>query len=231
MNRLDNIRQSIEFVTNEIYTTEVAKVVTFYPKNSTADVTFLIKRVTNSGAVEESPMFLGGVPIRYPQMGDFVLYAPLKKDDAVFLHFSRTDWDNWLLGKSNTAVVKQDGMTRHSYNCPYIEVGARNKANPARQDHLKDQMHMSQGSDKNTLRYLTMTSEGLELASGSTTIVIGSNGEVTVTSDKVTLDTPLVHCTANLQVDGDIINTFSTGHTHGYTDDGNPSQTTPPVSP
>jgi hypothetical protein len=182
MNSLDNQKQTIKFVIDELYTTEVAKVIRFYPENSTADVTLLLKRVYADGTVDKAPTRLSGVPVRYPQMGNFVMYAPLVVDDVVFVHFARMDWDNWLLNVSNTALVEEDGTAKHTHNCPYIEVGARNYKNPSSIEKHRDKFHMAQGEAQ--LQLLTMDDKmGLTLSSGKTEIRISPTGEIIIKGD------------------------------------------------
>lgn len=197
MNAIDSQKQTIKFMTDEMYTCEVAKVLEFYD-DSTADVSFLIKEVYSDGTYNTSPMTLQKVPVRYPQMGNFVMYAPLVKGDVVFLHFSRTDWDNWLLNSDNKAVVLADGTDKHTHNCAYIEVGARNVKNPSRRPEHKDKFHLAQGD--NGEQYLTMDSSGgINLVSNTTTVHISPQGAVNIIAPAD------VNITGNLNVSGNVI--------------------------
>ncbi len=223
MNETDSLKQAVRYITDEIYTTEVAKILSFDSKSCSASVQLLVGRVYYNSQVELEPMVLHQVPVRYPQMGDFVFYAPLKKDDTVYLHFSRQDWDNWLISKQKVITVEADSLGKHSHNCPYIEVGARNLSNPAADSRFLDKMHMVQGK-----QYITMdNSEGINIqAGGLTTVNIKPNGEVTITASEVSMSGDL-KVSGTITSDTDVVaaGISLVNHVHPYTDNGTPRLT------
>jgi hypothetical protein len=189
MHQIDQQRKTIRFITDEIYTVEVATVVAFDRNSSKATVQLCIQEEYEDGTIDDTPMILKNLPVRYPQMGDFVLYAPLEVGDGVYLHFSRTDWTNWLIAAKNNPVVRADGVDKHASRCAYVEVGARNLNNPARLDKFKNQAHIAQVS-----QYIALSdSKGLELCAGSTTVTLEPSGAIQIDAS------------GNVNVIGDVI--------------------------
>lgn len=225
MNQLDSVKAATRVITNEIYTMEVANVIAFYPESCTADVNLLLLNTTPNATPSETPLTLYDVPVRFPQMGNFVMYAPLQEGDAVYLHFSRRDWDNWLLNPSNNKISYPKSVEHHSKNCAYIEAGARNLANPAADSRFLDKVHMVQGDSGQ--QYITMSDEGIEINAGATKVTISNSGGIQIDpAGNVEITNGNVQVTG-----GDVIadGISLKNHTHGYVDDGNPAQTTPPI--
>ena len=222
---LDDLISVSRSIVNEIYTTELAVVEAFYPQSCTIDATLMIINTNASGEREKQPITLRDIPVRFPQMGNFVMYSPLVKGDTVYLHFSRRDWDNWLISQDKSRRVLPASKDRFDINCSYAEVGARNPVNPAADQRFLDKTHLAQG--ENGEQYITMSDEGIVINAGATKVTITNTGGIQIDpAGNVEISN------GNIQVTGgDVIadGISLKNHTHGYTDDGTPAQTTPPT--
>lgn len=77
-----------------VHTTIPAVVVSYDPATQRADVQIAVGDVSDGEAYLPPPHV--NVPVLFPCFGDFVICAPLKKDQEVLLFVSERDTDRWI---------------------------------------------------------------------------------------------------------------------------------------
>lgn len=230
-NSTHNTKVAVESILSQVYTMVPAIVIRYDRVNQTIDAELAVKQPYKNGS-EEQPTKVYSIPVVFPQGDDWVIASTLKAGDAVLVHFSMYNMENWLAG-NKSKVYDAGGTLMHDLNSGFATPGAFSYDSPTRDNRFRDKFHIVKAHN-----YLTMDKDdGINLHSDknhtittpNATIEISSTGDMTFTngggsltlsnsgnatlvnsgttlveSSQVILDTPQTQLTGNLSVAGSI---------------------------
>lgn len=192
--KIDNISTSIP-----------ALVTKYNSAKQVVDVEIVVKRPYSGSNNDptDQPIRLGDVPVIFPQGSDWVIAGPLKKGDAVNLHFSMFDCDNWMVGDKKR-IYQAGSRYYHDLNSAFATPGAFTYSSPTRDSRFKDKFHIVQGGNYVTLEEGKVV---IECQGGQSRITL-EGGTVTIDATHTQVNSPTTTMDGDLTVTG-VINSPS----------------------
>jgi hypothetical protein len=174
--------------------------------NVTLQPTIKAKQTQRDGTtkdVEIPP--LGTVPIQFAAGGGFTITHPIKKGDEGVAVYSSRAIDTWW---KKGGLQPQAEQRRHHLSDPIYIPGVRNRprqlgGNP---DDQQQQASSNKGKPPSTTTLQIRSDDGswyIEVAPNNVVNIVCKNMTITAT-EKVYIDSPLVECTGDLKVHGEV---------------------------
>tara|TARA_R110000744_G_scaffold208461_13_gene327203 strand:+ start:6074 stop:6850 length:777 start_codon:yes stop_codon:yes gene_type:complete len=195
------------------------RIVEYFPSTQTATVKISNDRTFDTSSdtdMQVTPGLLYDVPVFTSGGGGWHTTYPIKANDPCKLSFSQFGYDHWLYDNSDAAGIRADGhpqpWTRRKFdlNDGFAQVGWNNIPTAISGYSANDaEFRNADNSQRVTLK----AAGHIEIVSGSTTIVLSKDGEVTITATQVDVITPLATFSGDVTVAGDIDITGATTST------------------
>lgn len=192
MQSLAAVQDLINASLAQVSTMIPAVVLKYDESRQTVDVELAIKTPYYGDTSSDNPVRLLKVPVQFPQGSNWVIAGPLRKGDAVTLHFPQYDCDNWFNGDKNR-VYEAGSKYYHDIDGAFAVPGAFTYNSPTRDTRFRDRFHIRQGNN-----YLTMRNSEvvLECSSGAS--------KITMAGGQVTVEATHVQVNADVGINGDL---------------------------
>tara|TARA_R110000744_G_scaffold19866_3_gene52173 strand:- start:2242 stop:2919 length:678 start_codon:yes stop_codon:yes gene_type:complete len=173
--------------------TKPGHIVEYFPVTQTATV-----RISNDTTYSTSfnddltvvPVLLYDVPTFTPGGGNYHITFPIKAGDPCLLTFSEFGYDHWFVDDVDAAGIRSDGhpqpWTRRKFSLAdgFCQVGWNNLKTAIEGYSAND----SEWRNIDRAQRITLVEDGnIHIATGSTTVNIAPDGNVTIVSPVVTM--------------------------------------------
>lgn len=201
---MTTLRQTISKVVERqmesLYTNLPAEVVDYDSTTQTCTVQPLINYRYEDGVVLEEPV-VSNVPVIFPSAGGGIISFPVQRGDTVLLCFSMRSIDGWVEGQGDAVTPSERRL--HELNDAIAIPGLYPKQNSPQP-----------------------SPDNVEIQFKGNRVVLKANGDIEIEGGRIDLG----EAAADAIVLGDAFKAYFDGHSHSYTDDGVPSQTSAPSS-
>ena len=208
------------------------------------DVIPALEKLDYDGISTEEPVIYG-VPVQFPSSSRSALTFPLREGDPVICIFCRSNIESFKATKELGTITSPDDYRTFSYRdaiaipCVWPFDKSINDQLNRTLPHDPDNLVVAHNIGQDNEIEIRFTDDGIKINAPNSDVSVNAvNASITalesvsvttttasVEAQQITLDAATIDLNGILNING----APYAAHTHGYTDNGNPLVTTPPV--